>query len=177
MTIRIAGLAALAAVLLMTQGARAQNPVDPDCIWTAVPADLRLEMRGEVGLHRDIIATLTQKQIADLVRTCHVSNTQNNTARIVVILRSRTLIAYGEQGLKANLDLTPEMLAATWRRAPLNARKVLPHALDEDFETPTDIARSLDALGQTLKITSDADRELFFDYAVGQSMLETLGLR
>lgn len=180
MIVRMTALAALAVLTagsLMTEGARAQNPVDPDCIWTAAPADLRLEMRGQVGLHRDIVATLSQKQIADMMRTCHVSNSQNNIARMVIILRSRSLIAYGEQGLKADLDLTPEVLAATWRRVPVNARKVLPHALDEDFETPADIARSLDALGQTLKITSDADRELFFDYAVGQSMLETLGLR
>jgi hypothetical protein len=94
-----------------------------------------------------------------------------------MVLRSRTLITYGEEGLAANLGLTPEALASTWRRAPLNARKVLPHALDEEFETPTDIARSLDTLGETLKIKSDADRELFFDYAVGQSLLETLGAR
>ena len=175
MTLRVASLAALA--VLTAGAARAQSPVDADCIWTAAPADLRLEMRGAVALHRDMVATLTQRQITDLVRTCHVSNTQNNTARIVVILRSRTLIAHGEEGLKADLGLTPEALAATWRRAPLNARKTLPHALDEDFETPADIARSLDALGGTLRITSDADRELFFDYAVGQSMLETLGTR
>lgn len=175
MTLRVAGLAAL--VVLAAGAARAQNPVDPDCIWTAAPADLRLEMRGAVALHRDMIATLTQRQISDMVRTCHVSNTQNNTARIVMILRSRTLISFGEEGLKANLGLTPEALAATWRRAPLNARKALTRALDDEFETPADTARSLEALGQTLKISSEADRELFFDYAVGQSLMDTLGPR
>jgi hypothetical protein len=175
MTIRVAGLVAL--LVLAAGAAQAQSPVDADCIWTAAPAELRSEMRGAVALHRDMVATLTQRQISDLMRTCHVSNTQNNTARIVLVLRSRTLITYGEEGLTANLGLTPEALASTWRRAPLNARKVLPHALDEEFETPTDIARSLDTLGETLKIKSDADRELFFDYAVGQSLLETLGAR
>jgi hypothetical protein len=175
MALRVASLAALA--VLAAGAARAQSLVDPDCIWAAAPADLRQEMRGAVSQHRDMLTTLTQKQISDLMRTCHVPNSQNNTARIVVILRSRTLIAQGEDGLRTNLGLTPEALAATWRRAPLNARKVLPHALDEEFETPPDIARSLDTLGQTLRITSDADREFFFDYAVGQSLLDTLGPR
>jgi hypothetical protein len=174
---KIAIMALATAALLGAGAARAQTPVDPDCVWLAAPADLKQQMRGQVAQHRDIIATLEQKHISDLMRTCHVSNTQNNTARIVGILRAKTLITHGEEGLKADLGLTPEALAVTWRRAPLNAKRVLPHALEEDFETPRDIAQSLDALGQVLRIASDQDRELFFDYAVGQSLMEQLGPR
>jgi hypothetical protein len=157
--------------------AAAQDNARADCIWDATPRPTRVAMHDALAAHRELIDVATvvpTDQFATIHANCQLPASPDAAVLIANVLRGHVLRDAGWLILWRQGVRQPQ-LDQSWLFVPVGNRMDFARFFSGGLQTKDDDAQILALMSQRLKLVSARGRTGLFDYAIGRSLLESVG--